>query len=325
MTEEVLPDLYKIEVPLPRNPLKALNSYVIKSQKRNMIVDTGMNREECMTAMNFALKELDVDLDKTDFFITHMHADHLGLVSALATDTSTIFLNQQDADIVMLARNPEYWYAGLRFASLNGFPEKELKEALEKHPGYRYSAKGNVKFTIPTEGTVIDVGDYRFKYVETPGHTEGHTCLYEPDRKILVAGDHILLDITPNISLWNYEHNLLEQYMTSLDKVYRLDVRLVLPGHRRIFRDSRKRIRELKEHHQTRIEEILSILDKGAKTAYQIASQMSWDLDCGSWDLFPVSQKWFATGEAIAHLKYLDEKGTIKRETSGDRIKFLLK
>jgi glyoxylase-like metal-dependent hydrolase (beta-lactamase superfamily II) len=325
MTEEVLPDLYKIEVPLPRNPLKALNSYVIKSQKRNMIVDTGMNREECMTAMNFALKELDVDLDKTDFFITHMHADHLGLVSALATDTSTIFLNQQDADIVMLARNPEYWYAGLRFASLNGFPEKELKEALEKHPGYRYSAKGNVKFTIPTEGTVIDVGDYRFKYVETPGHTEGHTCLYEPDKKILVAGDHILLDITPNISLWNYEHNLLEQYMTSLDKVYRLDVRLVLPGHRRIFRDSRKRIRELKEHHQTRIEEILSILDKGAKTAYQIASQMSWDLDCGSWDLFPVSQKWFATGEAIAHLKYLDEKGTIKRETSGDRIKFLLK
>ena len=113
--------------------------------------------------------------------------------------------------------------------------------------------------------------------------------------------------------------------MTSLDKAYRLDVRLVLPGHRRIFRDSRKRIRELKEHHQTRIEEILSILDKSAMTAYQIASQMSWDLDCDSWDLFPVSQKWFATGEAIAHLKYLDEKGIIKRETSGDRIEFSLK
>ena len=324
MTEEVLPNLYKIEVPLPRNPLKALNSYVIITQKRNMIIDTGMNREECMTAMNSALKELDVDLGKTDFFITHMHADHLGLVSALATDTSTIYLNQQDADIVMLALNPEYWYAGLRFASLNGFPEKELKEALEKHPGYRYSAKGNMKFTAPTEGHVMTVGDYRFEYVETPGHTKGHTCLYEPERKILVAGDHILLDITPNISLWNYEHNLLKEYLTSLDKVYKLDVRLVLPGHRRIFADSRKRIQELKKHHQTRTEEVLSILEKGPLNAYQIASQMSWDIDCDSWELFPVSQKWFATGEAIAHLKYLEEKGNIRRETHGDRTEFSL-
>jgi glyoxylase-like metal-dependent hydrolase (beta-lactamase superfamily II) len=325
MTEEVLPNLYKIEVPLPRNPLKALNSYVIKTEERNMIVDTGMNREECMTAMNLALKELDVDLGKTDFFITHMHADHLGLVPALARDTSRIYLNQQDADIVKLARNPEYWYAGLRFASLNGFPEKELKEALEKHPGYRYSAKGSMKFTAPTEGNVMNVGDYRFEYVETPGHTKGHTCLYEPERKILVAGDHILLDITPNISLWNYEQNLLKEYMTSLDKVCKLDVRLVLPGHRRIFGDCRKRIRELIEHHQTRAEEVLSILEKGATNAYQIASQLSWDIDCDSWDLFPVSQKWFATGEALAHLKYLDEKGIIKREIRGDRIEFSLK
>jgi glyoxylase-like metal-dependent hydrolase (beta-lactamase superfamily II) len=243
----------------------------------------------------------------------------------LATDTSRIYLNQQDADIVMLARNPEYWYAGLRFASLNGFPEKELKEALEKHPGYRYSAKGNMKFTAPTEGTVMNVGDYRFEYVETPGHTKGHTCLYEPERKILVAGDHILLDITPNISLWNYEQNLLKEYMTSLDKVGKLDVQLVLPGHRRIFGDSRKRIRELKEHHKTRTEEVLSILEKGAMNAYQIASHMSWDIDCDSWDLFPVSQKWFATGEALAHLKYLDEKGIIRRETRGDKIEFSLK
>lgn len=325
MTEEVLPDLYKIEVPLPRNPLKTLNSYVIKTQNRNMIIDTGMNREECLTSMNCALEELHVDLDRTDFFITHMHADHIGLVSVLATDTSTIFLSQQDADIVMLARNPEYWYAGLRFASLNGFPEKELREALEKHPGYRYGVQGNTKFTFPTEGNVIAIGAYSFEYVATPGHTKGHMCLYEPDKKILVAGDHILPDITPNISLWNYEHNLLENYMRSLDKIYGLDVRLVLPGHRRIFEDSRKRIRELKEHHQTRIEEVLSILEKGPMTAYQIASQMSWDLDYDSWDLFPVSQKWFATGEAIAHLKYLDEKGMTERGTIGDRIEFSLK
>ena len=43
---------------------------------------------------------------------------------------------------------------------------------------------------------------------------------------------------------------------------------------------------------------------------------MSWDIVSDSWDLFPVSQKWFATGEAIAHLKYLKEKGRYKKRNA---------
>ncbi len=325
MIEEVLPHIHKIEVPLPKNPLRAINCYVIKTQRRNMIIDTGMNREVCKVAVRSGLKELDVDLRKTDFFITHLHADHLGLVSALATDTSTIYFNQPDANTIVQARNGEYWQAGLRFASMNGFPEKELTEALEKHPAYKYSAKGNVEFTTLREGDTIDIGEYLFKCVDTPGHTRGHMCLYEPRERMLVAGDHILVDITPNISSWNYEDNLLKEYLASLDKVYELDIKLVLPGHRRLFRTCRRRIRELQRHHQIRAKEVLSILEKGAMNAYQIASQMSWDIDSPSWDLFPVTQKWFATGEAVAHLKFLDEKGIVRRETRGHDIVFSLK
>ena len=70
MVEEILPNLYKIEIPLPGSPLKALNSYLIKSQGRFLVIDTGMNREECMREMVSGLKRLDVDLRKTDFFIT---------------------------------------------------------------------------------------------------------------------------------------------------------------------------------------------------------------------------------------------------------------
>jgi hypothetical protein len=51
---------------------------------------------------------------------------------------------------------------------------------------------------------------------------------------------------------------------------------------------------------------------------------MSWDILCDSWDLFPVSQKWFATGEAIAHLKYLMEKGIIRAEMRERRRVFSL-
>src|SRR4030042_3652754 len=98
MIEEILRNLYKIEIPLPNNPLRALNSYVIRDPERDLIVDTGFNREECMTAMQAGLKELEVDLRKADFYITNLHADHIGLLANLATDTSTIYFNEPDAD-----------------------------------------------------------------------------------------------------------------------------------------------------------------------------------------------------------------------------------
>ncbi len=144
-------------------------------------------------------------------------------------------------------------------------------------------------------------------------------CLYEPRRKILLAGDHILSDISPNIQLWSDEWNPLKEYLASLDKVYALDVELALPGHRQIFGNCRERIRELKDHHRQRLNEIVSILQKGKKDAFQVASEMSWEMTYDSWDLFPLTQKWFAVGEAISHLKYLEEEGFILRETQKER------
>jgi hypothetical protein len=75
----------------------------------------------------------------------------------------------------------------------------------------------------------------------------------------------------------------------------------------------------LKHHHEKRFDEIISILGKGSKNAFRVASQMSWDIIYDSWDLFPVLQKWFAIGETIAHLKYLEEEGVIRRETRKQR------
>src|SRR4030042_4586972 len=97
MIEELLPDLYRVEIPLPRSPLKALNSYVIKGNGRFLIIDTGMNREECLRPMRSALQKLDIDLNRADFFITHLHADHSGLVGVLPPDSSKIYFNKTDA------------------------------------------------------------------------------------------------------------------------------------------------------------------------------------------------------------------------------------
>jgi glyoxylase-like metal-dependent hydrolase (beta-lactamase superfamily II) len=321
MIEEISANLYKIEIPLPENPLKTLNSYVIKASGGNLIIDTGMNREECMTAMQAGLKTLEIDLRKTDFFITHMHVDHLGLVSNLATDTSIIYFNQPDFDWI---KSGSQWDDLINFARLNNFPEDMLQVVLCNHPFYKYGPKGQLDFDILKDDCTISIGDYLFKCVETPGHTRGHMCLYEPNKKLLVSGDHILSNITSNIQLWSNKWNPLNEYLASLDKVYELDIKLVMPGHRDMFSNCKVRIQELKHHHKERVNEVLSVLGKASMSAFQVASRLNWNVAYDSWDLFPILQKWFATGETIAHLKYLTEKGMVRREMEGPKILFSL-
>jgi glyoxylase-like metal-dependent hydrolase (beta-lactamase superfamily II) len=272
--------------------------------------------------MQAGLRGLGVDLKRTDFFITHLHADHLGLLSRLATGTSTVYFNQLEAErIKSLGR----WDEFVDFARMNGFPEDELQAALHSHPGFKYGLKRDIPFHTVREGDRIEIGNYLFECVETPGHTRGHICLYEPNKKILAAGDHILGDITPTIQLWSDDWDPLKEYLNSLEKICKLDIEVVLPGHRGTIRNCKERIRELREHHERRLEEILSILRKGGQSAFEVASQMNWDVIYEAWDAFPVAQKWFATGEAIAHLKYLQEKNRIEKRIENRKVVFSLK
>ena len=310
MIEKVMPDIYRIEVPLPNNPLGVVNSYVVKGGSRPLIIDTAMNREECLAALSSGLSELGVDPAESDFFITHCHVDHYGLVDALAGAASSVYLGREDA--IHLNSGDVGWEKIVDIARYYGFPEEEIKRAVENHPGIKYGMTHNPDFHMVTEDDAIDAGDYRFRCIETPGHTMGHTCLYEPEKKLLISGDHILMDITPNITLWHRDHNPLEEYLASLDKVYGLDVELLLPGHRGAITDLKGRIRELKQHHRERGDEVISILGSGEQSAWQVASQMSWDIVCGCWEELPSIQKWFAANETVTHLKYLYESGEVR-------------
>lgn len=327
MVEQILPDFYRIEIPLSGSPLQALNSYLIKGQERFLIIDTGMNRKECMHSMLSGLEELDVDLGKTDFFITHMHADHLGLLENLSTETSKIYINEMEASVLIsIGKRPEESFRELcSFYLSHGFPKDELRRAVESHPGFRFGPNLQTDFCGLKEGNIIDVGDYSFKCIETPGHSPGHMCLYEAKKKVLLSGDHILFDITPNITQWPEMENPLKEYLASLEKVYALDVDLVLPGHRSILGDHRSRITELKEHHKRRLNEVISALERGSKTAWEVAPFLTWNIKVSSWELFPSVQKWFALGETIAHLSYLEEEGRVRRQERNKKVVYSLK
>ncbi len=322
MAEEIYPGLFRIEIPLPDTPLKYLNSYVIKSEPRSLIIDTGLNHDTCLTAMHEGLNDIGLDLNQADIFITHLHADHFGLVAKLANENTRVYFNRPDAEII---ENWQGFEPMIRYAVKNGLSEETLRESLNRHPGRKFGTDWRPPLSILTDGQEMAVGGYRFTCVHTPGHTRGHMCLYEPDKKILIAGDHILIDITPNIQCWTEDDDPLKNYLESLDKTRALDVQMVLPGHRRLFENCRARIDELKAHHHRRLDEVIEILaEKSPLNGFETASYMTWDIEADNWEAFPPAQKWFATGEAISHLRYLENAGRISRMTDDPVITYAL-
>jgi glyoxylase-like metal-dependent hydrolase (beta-lactamase superfamily II) len=208
------------------------------------------------------------------------------------------------------------------YAVSNGFQLEELLKAIKNHPGFKYSPKTIPEFNLIDDGSIIQIGDYNLQCLLTPGHTAGHICLYDENKQILFSGDHVLYDITPHIESWSYAVNSLKNYLESLEKIRNLPVKIVLPGHRNFFTDLKARIDELKEHHRNRVNEVLEVLGINTMNAYDIAAGMTWDIDCENWEQFPITQKWFAVGEAIAHLRYLESEGRIKRNTDQKIVTF---
>ncbi len=322
MAEEILPQLYRIEVPLPKNPLRALNAYLIKDD-RSLLIDTGFAREECRSALLAGLTEVGVQPEEVDLFVTHLHADHSGLAGEFAARGSRVYMSQPDAEIL---NDGIRWEAMGEHAKLNGFPPELLDQTMTRHPARRFGIEGKIDFNYVREGDLLEYGGFALQCVLTPGHTVGHMCLHEVSKRILVSGDHLLDRITPNISLWNDARNPLGDYLRSLDRVSKLDVDLVLPGHRNVFTHFHERIEQLRQHHEKRCDEALSILScYGAISGCEVASHMKWSLSYESWEQFPPNQKWFGCGEALAHLKLLEERGQVRRLDIGQGRRVLVR
>ena len=172
-----------------------VNSYVIKDPKRNLIIDTGLNRKECLEPLLAGLAEAGVELKNTDFFITHLHADHFALARVLCNGTAKVYMNKADKEYI---ENWQGWGPIAGFLALNGFPRDEIDLAISNHPGQKYGSDRMPAMSAVKDGDIIRRGGFNLMAVATPGHTSGHTCLYDAANRLLLSGDHILIDITPN-------------------------------------------------------------------------------------------------------------------------------
>lgn len=317
MTEKIYsnPDIYKIYVPLPNNPLKNLNCYIVKTPEKNLIIDTGFNMKECYEALIAGIKELNIDMANTEMFLTHLHSDHVGLASSIMPNDGKIYMSKADYNYFVNTIKGDDWDIIENIFVSEGFPKNSITVLRETNPARAYAPDESFNAITVEDGHKILVGDYEFTCVFTPGHTPGHMCLYLEKEKLVFLGDHVLFDITPNITFWNYVDNSLLNYMESLEKIKKFKIDTALPAHRKNDMDFYVRVAELLKHHQIRLDECLRIVKENPGLhAYDIGGKMQWSMRGRNWNEFPMHQKWFAVGETIAHLDYLRAENKIYKE-----------
>lgn len=313
------PDIYKIYVPLPENPLKNLNCYVIKTPSKNLIIDTGFNMPECLVALKEGLKELHVDIKNTDLFLTHLHSDHIGITNSIMENNSIIYMSEIDYNYLNDFNDLNLWTKTEELFIKEGFPENSIDALRSTNPARSYAPDGSFTAHTVKNGDKIKIGNYTFECILTPGHTPGHMCLYCESNKILFLGDHVLFDITPNITSWYGIHDSLADYIESLHKIKNYNVSLALPAHRKNEMLLSERIGQILLHHETRLNDTISVIKKSqGMTAYDIAGEMKWSMRGKDWSEFPMPQKWFAVGETLSHLDYLINRNRIyKKQENG--------
>ena len=294
-------NIYSIFVPLPDNPLRNLNAYLIKDDKRSLLIDTGFRRDECREALLGGLAELGVSMDNTDICLTHLHSDHSGLSAEVAAGEGRhIYVG--DVDRRLLEKYAQVQRSGgvnqktlLRRAQ--GFTEEELSAEGRSNPAVTMAPPVTDNYKSLFDGDVITCGGYRLRCIQVPGHTPGQMCYWLEEEGAMLLGDHVLFDITPNITTWLGFSDPLGTYVHSLMDISIFDVRLPLPAHRGVSGTMAERVGKIIEHHGARIREMIGILEKNPKlTAYELSGLMTWRVHgkSPSWADFPLQQKWLS-------------------------------
>lgn len=322
MAERITEDLWRLEIPLVGNPLKNLNSYLIQGE-RSLLIDTGFRQAPCREAMERELAQTGVDRDRMDIFLTHLHSDHAGLAPELVRPGCRVFISAADGRRMMEGQKEGNWRSMYENYVREGFSREEMAALWNSNPAKNAGPIPYDGYVYLKNGDMLTCGGHTLRCILTPGHTPGHLCLYEPERKWLFSGDHVLFHITPNICRWSGVEDSLGDYLESLEQVRELPVELLLPAHRAETGDLAARVDQLTAHHARRIADALeAVRREPGLTAYETAGRMAWSIRCRSWADFPLTQKFFAVGEAMAHLDYLTARGQVERRTLGQLIQY---
>lgn len=314
---EVHPGVHELRLPIPWED-KRINCFLFPEGDHVDMIDCGMSAEASFALIRRAVAEVSGGRGRLRrLVVTHIHADHYGGAGELTErDGAQLFLHRLEVPMV----HPRYLEIDQlveevgRYLQLHGVPEQEatiMKNASRWIREFVLPATP----TLQLDGTeTIEMGGRTLRVEWTPGHSPGHVCLFDPETRLLFAGDQLLPDVSPNIGLHPQSTpNPLDDYVASLRRLAAFDPVLALPAHGRPFETVRARVDELIHHHERRKERILDVIGDGELDGWQVATAIWGRRD----DLLDMR---LALQEGLAHLQSLSGQGLLVKWADPARV-----
>lgn len=213
--------------------------------------------------------------------------------------------------------------ANTPFAEVTPWGGKPYELPLSRRIRYRAMrmAAGRI-FSTPRptrrvgDADILELGGREWVSVHTPGHTEDHLCLWDPDGGVMISGDHVLPTITPHISGLSDSRDPLAQFFDSLDRMKSFNnVTTVLPAHGLAFEDLSGRADAISRHHHDRLEELRKAGEKlGAGTVEQYMKEL----------FKPRSWGPMAESETYAHLHHMALRNEAETNHDGSQLRYTM-
>ena len=295
-----------------------VNCYLIEDDPLTL-VDTGPNSGKALDALERALAEHGRRIEDLErIVITHQHLDHLGLVGILA--------DRSGAEVCALDRLApvveEFGAHAERDDELaealmlrNGIPRDvvtALRSVSRSFRGWGGSAPVDRRLA---DGEALPFADRTLQVLHRPGHSPSDTLFWDPERAVLLGGDHLIAHISSNPLVSrplggrsgepaDGRPRALMVYMASMRETRELPAEVVLPGHGEPVTDHVALIDERFAMHERRARKIAGLLAERPLTAYEIAQAL--------WGNVAVTQAYLTLSEVLGHADLLVDRGLVR-------------
>ena len=313
--DRIMPGVWRLRLPLPWPGVPHVNAYAIASGSGVVLIDTGLDEPGALGQLERALDQAGLRLDHVRLLVcTHAHGDHYGLAGPIVDAAGCeLWMHPNYKHAARMAADPEgALERRIEVALAAGVPEGPLRAYQEARRG---SGSGIARVVVPDRelvpGVTVETDLGPFDVYETPGHAPSHVCLHQPDRRILISGDHLL----GRVSLYyDYGHtpDPAGEFLSSLDVIDELDSGLCLSGHGRPFRDVAEHIEANRREVAERMARVRGALEgERPMTPFEIVPILLGDPSPS-----PMMVNWglSETLSYLRHLERLDEATRVEVE-----------
>lgn len=296
-----------------------VNCWLVETEPLTLI-DTGPNSGKALDELERQLADAGHEIAELGLIvITHQHVDHTGLAEIIA-ERSGAQVAALGAAARRLANYAEDAELEDRFAGelmlRHGVPA-EVVTALQSVSQSFRAWGSHVTVTRPlADGGLVRLAGRSWEVQHRPGHSPSDTLLWDAERRLLVAGDHLLAHISSNPLLARPldgspgRTRALVDYLDSLARTRELPAELVLTGHGDVITDHAALIDARFAATERRKEKVLQIVRERPRSAHEIALEI--------WGNVAVTQAFLTLSEVIGHLDLLADEGLVReRELDG--------